>query len=163
MGFGKVNGDPVMIYSMDFTVMSGSLGDQAAWKLADLTTMAGEKQMPLIGIIDSAGERLSIKGGDSGLNGLSTFMRNYCLYSGIIPRVTLLLGPCTGLMASLPVLSDFLIMNQDTGFLWLGGHKSSSEAGTAEFHMERSGQCDIIAEDDEDAIGSFLTEGNRNR
>ena len=56
------------------------------------------------------------------------------------------------MLASIPVLSDFLIMNQESGFLWLGGKKESDEAGTAEFHMERSGQCDIVAENDKDAI-----------
>ncbi len=152
MGLARVNGSPVALYSMDFSVMSGSLGDQAAWKLVDLTKMAGQNQMPLISIIDSAGERLSIKGGDSGLNGLGRLLREYCLYSGVIPRITLLLGPCTGVLASVPVLSDFLIMNRETGFLWLGGNKESDEAGTAEFHMERSGQCDMVAENDEDAI-----------
>lgn len=157
MGLAKVNGSPVALYSMDFSVMSGSLGDQAAWKLVDLTKMAGQNQMPLISIIDSAGERLSIKGGDSGLNGIGRLLREYCLYSGIIPRITLLLGPCTGLLASIPVLSDFLIMNEETGFLWLGGNKETDEAGTAEFHMERSGQCDIIAENDEDAIEKTKT------
>ncbi len=121
MGFAEVSGRPITLFSLDFSIMSGSLGDQAAWKLADLTTMAGEKQIPIIGMIDSAGERLSIKGGDSGLEGLSQFLRKYSLYSGIVPRITLLLGPCTGPMAALPVLSDFLIINQDSGFLWLGG------------------------------------------
>jgi acetyl-CoA carboxylase carboxyltransferase component len=152
MGFAKVSGRPITLFPVDFSVMSGSLGDQAAWKLADLTTMSGEKQIPMIGMIDSAGERLSIKGGDSGLEGLSQFLRRYSLYSGIVPRITLLLGPCTGPMATLPVLSDFLIINQNTGFLWLGGEKESDEAGTAEFHMEKSGQCDIIADSDEAAI-----------
>jgi acetyl-CoA carboxylase carboxyltransferase component len=152
MGFAEVSGRPITLFSFDFSVMSGSLGDQAAWKLADLTAMAGEKQIPLIGMIDSAGERLSIKGGDSGLEGLGQFLRSYSLYSGIVPRITLLLGPCTGPMAALPVLSDFLIINQDTGFLWLGGEKESDEAGTAHFHMEKSGQCDIIADSDGDAI-----------
>ena len=61
MGFGRVNGRPVMTYGFDFTVMSGSLGDQAAWKLADLVEMAGQRRMPVIGMIDSAGERISIE------------------------------------------------------------------------------------------------------
>jgi acetyl-CoA carboxylase carboxyltransferase component len=117
MGFAKVNQQPVALYSMDFTVMSGSVGDQAAWKLADLTKMAGQMQMPLLGLIDSAGQRLSFKGGNSGFNGFSQFMRNYCLYSGVIPRIALVLGPCTGLMAATAVLSDFVIINQNNGFL----------------------------------------------
>ena len=86
------------------------------------------------------------------MNGLGELLRNTCLYSGIIPRITLLLGPCTGAMASLPVLSDFLIMNRDTAFLWLGGEKSTKEEGGAAFHMEKSGQCDLITDSDEEAI-----------
>lgn len=152
MGVARVNNRLVALYAMDFTVMSGSIGDQAAWKLADLTKMAGQMQIPIIGLIDSAGERLSFTGGNSGLNGFSVFIRNYCLYSGVIPRIALLLGPCTGLMATITVLSDFAIINQNSGFLWLGGEKASEDAGTAEFHMEKSGQCDIVAESDEDAI-----------
>ena len=63
MGFAKVNGRPVMVYALDFTVMSGSIGDQGAWKIAELIQMAGQEQMPIIGMIDSAGSRLSFKGG----------------------------------------------------------------------------------------------------
>jgi acetyl-CoA carboxylase carboxyltransferase component len=144
MGFGKVNHRPVMLFSMDFTVMSGSLGDQAAWKLADLVVMAGKRRLPLIGMIDSAGERLSLRDGNSGVNGLSRLLRNLSLYSGVTPRIMLLLGPCAGTMAMIPALSDFLIINRDTGFLWLGGEVESEAAGTAE--------CDLIAESDEDAI-----------
>lgn len=152
MGYGRVNGRPVMLFSMDFTVMSGSLGDQAAWKLADLVVMAGKRRLPLIGMIDSAGERLSLRDGNSGVNGLSRLLRNLSLYSGVTPRIMLLLGPCTGTMAMIPALADFLIVNSETGFLWLGGAVESEAAGTAEFHMEESGQCDLIAESDEDAI-----------
>jgi len=151
-GLAKVHGRPVILYAVDFTVMSGSLGDQAAWKLADLAQMAGQMQQPLIGIIDSGGERLSFKGGDVGLNGLGQFLRNYSLISGIVPRISLVLGPCTGVSAVVPVLSDFSIINSKTGFLWLGGDKKSADAGTAQFHMEKSGQCDLIAGSDEEAI-----------
>ncbi len=152
MGPAKVNGRQVLVYSMDYTVMSGSLGDQAAWKLGDLVKMAGKLRVPLIGIIDSAGQRLSMKNGDVGFNGIAYLLRNYCLYSGVIPRITLLLGPCTGLLAYLPVLSDFLIMNEKTSFLWLGGAIESPGAGSAAFHMTKSGQCDLLAGSDEKAI-----------
>jgi len=152
MGVGRVNGRLSCVYAFDFTVMSGSIGDQASWKLADLTQMAGQMQVPIIGMIDSAGSRLSFKNGDSGLNGISTFLKNYSLYSGIVPRITLLLGPCVGLLATVPALSDFLIINAANGFLWLGGKKVSDDAGRADFQMEKSGQCDIIAASDEDAI-----------
>jgi acetyl-CoA carboxylase carboxyltransferase component len=141
-----------MIYSLDFTVMSGSIGDQGVWKIAELVQMAGQEQMPIIGMFDSAGSRISFKNGFVGLHGMGRLVRNYCLYSGVIPRIALLLGPCTGPMAQVPVLSDFLIINRNTGFLWLGGEIESNDAGSAEFHMEKSGQCDLIADSDEESI-----------
>jgi len=152
MGFGKVNGRTVMVYSVDFTIESGSIGDQGVWKIAELIQMAGQEQIPVIGMIDSAGSRFGFEKGAVGLNGMGRLVRNYCLYSGVIPKITLLLGPCTGPMAQIPVLSDFLIINEKTGFLWLGGNIESEDAGTAEFHMEKSGQCDLIADSDEGAI-----------
>ncbi len=152
MGMAKVDGRAVMIYSLDFTVMSGSVGDQGVWKIAELVQMAGQEQVPIIGMFDSAGSRISFKRGFVGLQGMGRLIRNYCLYSGVIPTISLLLGPCTGPLAQVPVLSDFLIMNRNTAFLWLGGEKSTDEAGSADFHMEKSGQCDLIAENDEEAI-----------
>jgi acetyl-CoA carboxylase carboxyltransferase component len=109
--------------------------------------------MPLIGMIDSAGSRFGFQGGRAGLAGLGRVVRNYCLYSGVIPRIALLLGPCTGPFAQVPALSDFLIMNRNTGFLWLGGEMESPGAGSAQFHMEQAGQCDLLADSDEEAIG----------
>jgi acetyl-CoA carboxylase carboxyltransferase component len=152
MGLAKISGRQVMVYSVDFTVMSGSVGDQGVWKIAELVQMAGQQQVPLIGIIDSAGSRIGIERGKVGLNGLGQLVRNYCLYSGIIPQITLLLGPCTGPLAQIPALSDFLIMNSHTGFLWLGGEIETDDAGSADFHMTRSGQCDLLADSDEEAI-----------
>ena len=152
MGLAEVNGRPVMVYSLDFTVMSGSIGDQGIWKMAELVQMAGQQQMPIIGIFDSAGSRFSFKNGYVGLNGLGQLVRSYCLYSGVIPQISLILGPCTGPIAQVPVLSDFLIINRNTGFLWWGGDVQSDDAGSAEFHMEKSGQCDLLADSDEEAI-----------
>lgn len=152
MGMAAVNGRSAMVYALDFTVMSGAIGDQGVWKIAELVQMAGQQQMPLIGIFDSAGSRISFKNGYVGLNGMGRLIRSYCLYSGIIPQIAIILGPCTGPLAQVPVLSDFLIFNHRTGFLWLGGAIESDDAGGAEFHMEKSGQCDLIAGSDEEAI-----------
>jgi len=152
MGLARVQGIPVMVYSLDFTVMSGAIGDQGIWKIAELVEMAGKQQMPVIGIFDSAGSRISFKNGYVGLNGMGRLMRNCCLYSGIIPQIALVLGPCTGPMAQVPVLADFLIINAKTGFLWWGGDIASDDAGSAEFHMQKSGQCDLMADSDEQAI-----------
>jgi acetyl-CoA carboxylase carboxyltransferase component len=152
IGMAKVSGRPIMIFSMDYTVMSGSFGDQGVWKIAELVQMAGQERMPIIGIFDSAGSRVSIKKGSVGKFGIARVLRNYCQYSGVIPQIALVLGPCTGPMAEVPVLSDFLIMNSKTGFLWLGGPIESEDAGSADFHMTESGQCHLVANDDEEAI-----------
>jgi acetyl-CoA carboxylase carboxyltransferase component len=152
MGFAKIGGRQIAVYSMDFTVMSGSLGNQGVWKIAELVQMAGQEQLPLIGLIDSAGSRIDLEWGKVGLFGLGRLVRNYCLYSGIIPQITLLLGPCTGPMSQIPALSDFLIANSKTGFLWLGGEIESEGAGSADFHIAKSGQCDLLASSDEEAI-----------
>jgi len=152
MGMARVGGRQVMVYSMDYTVMSGAIGIQGIWKLAELVDMAGREQVPLIGMLDSAGSRIGMKGGFSGLDGMCRLVRNYCLYSGIIPQITLLLGPCTGPLAQVPALSDFLIMNRNTGFLWLGGETTSADDGTADFHMEKAGHVDWVADSDEEAI-----------
>lgn len=152
MGLIRINDRQAMVWATDFTVMSGSLGNQGVWKIAELVQMAGQEQMPVIGMIDSAGSRVRFKDGHVGLAGMGRLIRNYCLYSGIIPQITLLLGPCTGPLAKIAALSDFLIMNRDTGFLWLGGERTLDDAGSADFHMEKSGQCDLIAGSDEEAI-----------
>jgi acetyl-CoA carboxylase carboxyltransferase component len=152
MGMAEIDGRQVMVYATDFTVMSGALGDQGVWKIAELVQMAGQELLPILGIFDSAGSRIGFTRGFVGLHGLARLVRNYCLYSGVIPQIALVLGPCTGPLAQIPVLSDFLIMNQNTGFLWMGGDIESEEAGRAEFHVKKSGQVDLLADSDEEAL-----------
>ena len=99
MGFGQVNGRPVMIYTWilpSCPVLSATRppGSSPIWLI-----WPGKERIPLIGMMDSAGERLSIRGGYAGLNGLACLIKNYCHYSGVIPRIMMLLGPCTGTMA----------------------------------------------------------------
>jgi acetyl-CoA carboxylase carboxyltransferase component len=152
MGSAEISGRQVMVYATDFTVMSGALGEQGAWKIAELVEMAGMQQVPIIGIFDSVGLRVGFNRGAPGLFGLARLIRNYCLYSGVIPQIALVLGPCTGSLAQVPVLSDILIMNEETGFLWMGGEITSDDAGDADFHMTKSGQADLVAGSDEEAM-----------
>ncbi len=152
MGSAQINGRQVMVYATDFTVMSGALGEQGAWKIAELVQMAGMQQVPIIGIFDTVGSRIGFTQGAPGLFGLARLIRNYCLYSGVIPQIALVLGPCAGPIAQVPVLSDILIMNEKTGFLWMGGEMTSEDAGDADFHMRISGQVDLLAESDEEAM-----------
>jgi acetyl-CoA carboxylase carboxyltransferase component len=152
IGTARIDGRQAMIYATDFTVMSGAIGDQGVWKIAELVQMAGQENIPIIGIFDSVGSRVGFTRGFIGLHGLARLTRNYCLYSGVIPQIALVLGPCTGPFAQIPVLSDFVIMNEKTGFLWFGGEIESEDSGDAEFHMTRSGQVDLVAESDEEAM-----------
>jgi len=152
IGLGHIAGREVAVYGTDFTVMSGAIGDQGAWKIADLITMAGDMRIPLIAMFDSAGERFSIKDGDVGCDGFAHVLKNHSTHSGFIPQIGLVLGPCTGLVAYAASLCDFLIMNKNTSFLWLGGKKESMDGGTAYRHMVSAGQCDLMAESDEEAL-----------
>lgn len=152
MGFGKIRGRDTAIYALDFTVHSGALGTQAVWKLADIVKMSGQWGMPLVGILDGAGARLGIRDGDSGQNGMAELLRVTSEVAGLIPRIALVLGPCTGLLALHAVLADFLVMNRKTGFLWYGGEIRSRAAGRATFHMEKAGQCDLVVDSDEEAL-----------
>ena len=152
MGYGKVNGRNVAVYGMDFNVMSGTIGDQGAWMIADIVTKAGKMQIPLIAIYDTAGMRGSFVKGRPGYDGIGRILKAHSLNSRVIPQIGLLLGPCTGMMAYVPLLCHFLIMNDKTGFLWMGGEKTGDEAGKADFQMQKAGQCDFLVNSDEEAI-----------
>ena len=77
MGSAEISGRQVMVYATDFTVMSGSLGEQGVWKIAELVQMAGQQQVPIIGIFDDFGSRISFTKGYQGLLVLSRLIRNY--------------------------------------------------------------------------------------
>ena len=109
-------------------------------------------RIPLIAMFDSAGERFSIKDGDVGFDGFARVLRNHSTHSGLIPQVGLVLGPCTGLVAYAATLCNFLIMNEHTSFLWLGGKKESTDGGSAYRHLVSANQCDMIVESDEEAL-----------
>lgn len=152
MGFGTLNGRNVCVYGTDFNVLSGAVGDQGAWMIADMVALAGKMQVPLISIFDSVGFRGTFDKGRPGYDGIGRILKNHSLYSGVIPQIGLILGPCSGLMAYVPLLCHFIIMNDKTAFLWLGGEKKSRSAGYAKYHMEKTGQCDFLVDTDEEAI-----------
>lgn len=152
IGYGTINGRQVCVYGTDFNVMSGTIGDQGSWMIADLIALAGKMQVPLIAIFDSAGLRGTFDRGRPGYDGMGRILKNHSLYSGVIPQIGLLLGPCTGLMSYAPLLCHFLIMNKKTAFMWLGGEKKTADSGYADFHMEKTGQCDFLVDTDAEAI-----------
>ena len=152
VGTARVNGRMVGVYATDFTVMSGAMGEQSAWKIADIIELAGKTQIPVIGMLDTVGLRFSLQQSGGGFQGLTKILRNQTLYSGVIPQLQLVLGPCIGMMSLTAVMGDFLIANRNNSLMWLGGAMDSEESGNADYQMKHSGQCDIVAKDDTAAI-----------
>jgi acetyl-CoA carboxylase carboxyltransferase component len=160
IGHGKVNGRDVCCYATDFTILAGSAGESHAKKIANIIELAGRLQIPVVGMLDSAGARLHE--GTALSRPFNTIFINQSIYSGVIPQIQILMGPCAAGQGYSPMLSDFLIMVRNTSWMWLGGPRltqaavrediSDAEIGSAEFNMKYSGQCDIIAENDRDAL-----------
>ncbi len=151
-GYGCIDGRQVAVCGTDFTVFSGTFGNQGAWKMADFVRWAGKMQMPLVMMFDTAGERYTLKRGSVGFDGFSRVLRNLSTISGLVPTVAMVLGPCTGMAAYAANLCNFLIMNEKSGFMWLGGDRENSKSGKGTMHMEQAGQCDLLVSSDEEAL-----------
>lgn len=176
VGTGKIDGRPVALYASDFTVLAGSMGNQHIQKFFNITGWAAKWGIPIIWLIDSAGGRLGEY--DLPAAGIEWFFWYESRFSGVVPQIHLLMGPCVAGQAYAPLLSDFLIMTRGTSNLWLGGPRLTSaatseamdvEVGSADYHMQLSGSTDFVAEDDYDAIKiarhliSYLPQNHRER
>jgi acetyl-CoA carboxylase carboxyltransferase component len=158
-GYGRVNGREVALYATDFTILAGSAGESHAAKIASVIELAGRMRVPVVGMLDSAGARLHE--GSALSRPFNRIFINQSIYSGVIPQIQVLLGPCAAGQGYSPMLSDFLIMTRRTAYMWLGGPRLTQAAtgediddavvGSALSNM-RAGQCDFIAEDDQDAL-----------
>ena len=158
-GTGLVNGRMIMIHAADFTVLGGSMGAQHAFKFSRPLEMAAQWGIPMVNLLDSSGGRLGYD--DVTSAGIDWSFRLQSLYSGVIPQITLLMGPCIAGGAYLPALSDFLFMSRISANMWLGGPRQTAAAtsevldrdvGGADYHMRLTGTCDVIGEDDEETI-----------
>ena len=159
VGSAEVNGRLVMIYASDFTVLGGSTAMQHLFKFAQSLEMAARWGIPMVNLLDSSGGRLGHI--DQVSAGIEWHFRIQSKYSGVIPQVTVLMGPCIAGGAYLPTLCDFLIMSRVSGFMWLGGPRQTAAAtseqideniGGADYHMQLSGSCDLVGDDDEESI-----------
>ncbi len=159
VGTGEINGRPVMVHASDFTVLGGSVGTQTVFKFCKSLEMAASWGIPMVNLLDSSGGRLGYR--DVPMAGIDWQFRLQSLYSGVIPQLTVLMGPCIAGGAYLPVLCDFLIMSRVSGNLWLGGPRQTAAAtseqidrsiGGADYHMRLTGTCDLVGEDDREAI-----------
>ena len=159
IGTGRVNGRLIMVHASDFTVLGGSIGAQHIAKFAKPLEMAAKWGIPMVNLLDSSGGRLGYE--DVSLAGIDWYFRIQSLYSGVIPQITILMGPCIAGGAYLPTLCDFLFMSRVSANMWLGGPRQTRAAtsekidrniGGADYHMQLSGSCDVVGEDDKDTI-----------
>jgi len=118
-GSGTINGRLVFVYSQDFTVIGGSLGQSHARKIEKIIKMAKKSGAPVIGICDSGGAR--IQEGVDALGGYGKIFQRIVDASGVIPQISLIMGPCAGGAVYAPALTDFIFMTEGTGFMFLTG------------------------------------------
>jgi len=159
-GFGKVNGRVVYIYAQDFTVMGGALGEVQGRKISHLMDLAVESGCPIVGLIDSGGAR--IQEGIYSLGGYAEIFKRNAKYSGIIPQISIILGPCAGGASYSPALTDMIIMVENQSYMFLTGPEVVKSVtgevidmeglGGAAVHFSRSGLAHLMAKSDKDAI-----------
>lgn len=159
VGTAKVHGRPTMIYASDFTVLGGSTAAQHLMKYTETLIMAANWGIPLVNLLDSSGGRLGYT--DVTGAGIDWHFRLESLYSGVIPQITVLMGPCIAGGAYLPTLCDFLLMSRVSANMWLGGPRQTEAAtsekfdrnvGGADYHMQLSGSADTVGNDDAETI-----------
>jgi acetyl-CoA carboxylase carboxyltransferase component len=173
-GYGTINGRLVYVFSQDFTVLGGSLGEAHAEKIVRLMDLAMKNGAPLIGLNDSGGAR--IQEGVVSLGGYADIFVRNTLASGVIPQISAVLGPCAGGAVYSPVLTDFIVMVKDTSYMFVTGpdvvktvtHEDVTfdQLGGAMVHNTTSGVAHFAANNEEEAVitirklMSFLPQNN---
>ncbi len=155
-GFAKINGRPVALYSQDFTVFGGSLSEAHAEKIIKVMNMAMKIGVPVIGLNDSGGAR--IQEGVVSLGGYADIFLLNTLASGVIPQISVVMGPCAGGAVYSPAITDFIFMVKNTSYMFVTGpnvvktvtHEDVSfeDLGGAETHASKSGVAHFIYENE---------------
>lgn len=159
-GYGTVDGRLVYVYAQDFTVIGGSLGEMHAKKICKVMDMAAKMGAPVIGMNDSGGAR--IQEGIDALSGFGEiFFRNTSM-SGVIPQISVIMGPCAGGAVYSPAITDFVFMVEKTSQMFITGPQvissvtgesvTAEELGGADTHTAKSGVAHFKAANDEDCI-----------
>jgi len=159
-GYGKVDGRQVFVFAQDFTVFGGSLGLVHAKKITKIMDLALEVGAPVIGLNDSGGAR--IQEGVESLGGYADIFLRNVLASGVVPQISAVMGPCAGGAVYSPAITDFIIMVQNTSYMFITGPEviktvtheeiDREELGGANVHNAKSGVAHFSAEDDKDCI-----------
>jgi propionyl-CoA carboxylase beta chain len=174
-GYGTVNGRLVFVFSQDFTVFGGSLSEPHAEKICKIMDQAIRVGAPVIGLNDSGGAR--IQEGVASLAGYAEVFQRNVLASGVVPQVSLIMGPCAGGAVYSPAMTDFIFMVKDSSYMFVTGpdvvktvtHEAVTheELGGAVTHTTRSGVADLAFENDIEALlelrrfVDFLPSSNR--
>ncbi len=159
-GYGMINGRLVFVFSQDFTVFGGALSEAHAEKICKVMDQAMKVGAPVIGLNDSGGAR--IQEGVASLGGYAEVFQRNVLASGVVPQISLIMGPCAGGAVYSPAMTDFIFMVKDSSYMFVTGpevvktvtHESVSaeQLGGAVTHSTRSGVADLAFENDVEAI-----------
>ncbi len=176
-GYGTINGRVVFVFSQDFTVFGGSLSEAHAEKICKVMDHAIKVGAPVIGLNDSGGAR--IQEGVASLAGYANVFQRNVLASGVIPQISLIMGPCAGGAVYSPAMTDFIFMVRDSSYMFVTGpdvvktvtHEevTAEELGGAVTHSTISGVCDKGFDNDIEALGmlrrfmDYLPANNRAR
>ena len=159
-GYGTIDGRLVYIFAQDFTVSGGSLSKTMSEKICKVMDMAMRAGAPCIGLNDSGGAR--IQEGVNALAGYANIFQRNVMASGVIPQISVILGPCAGGAVYSPALTDFTIMKRDTSYMFLTGPAvvktvtgedvTQEQLGGASVHTSKSGVADFAASTEEEAM-----------
>ncbi len=160
IGSGTINGRLVFLYAQDFTVFGGSLSEAHAEKICKIMKMALTARAPIIGLNDSGGAR--IQEGVAALGGYADVFQLNVLASGVIPQISVIMGPCAGGAVYSPAITDFIVMVKDSSFMFVTGPDvvktvtnevvSAEELGGAVTHTVKSGVADLAFDNDVEAL-----------
>ncbi len=159
-GHGTINGRLVFVFSQDFTVFGGSLSEPHAEKIAKIMDQAMQVGAPVIGLNDSGGAR--IQEGVASLAGYAQVFQRNVLASGVVPQISLIMGPCAGGAVYSPAMTDFIFMVKDSSYMFVTGpdvvktvtHEevTAEDLGGATTHTTKSGVADLAFENDIEAL-----------
>lgn len=159
-GYGKVNGRAIYLFSQDFTVFGGALGEMHAKKIANVMDLAAKNGAPFVGLNDSGGAR--IQEGVVSLDGYGQIFYRNSIYSGVIPQISAIMGPCAGGAVYSPAITDFVFMVEKTSQMFITGPKvietvtgekiSAEDLGGAIVHNSISGNAHFHGQSEEETL-----------
>ncbi len=176
-GRGRIDDRPIYLYAQDFTTQAGTIASVHARKVVKAMTRAIEMRVPFIGLLDCGGARIQDWLTADFRNTFFSMFSLHPIASGVIPQISLMMGPCAAGAAYAPIMTDFLIMVKKTSFMYIAAPPiieaathakvTAEDIGGSKVHAEVSGCCDLLAEDDQDCLTktrkllSFLPSNNR--